>query len=238
MKGTGSNSRFGLSNGIQNGYNLSGSRPRRLTLDKMDQRILSASEWGDSVKSVLTNKLVSYLFELDEEQLSRPGVVAMLEEELRPFLALKAKVQSERPEEIVLGSAHEKLLELMKRSFMVTQQALLNRAQEEEGEKALGNKPGEQPPPGAASGGKRLLGWHVTRMNDIGEQLLMALAELAEKHKDIYDQLDLPIGIMAESSSESAGDANDNVEEGSTPPRTVLRRGQSRNSKAAPSGPH
>jgi hypothetical protein len=208
-------------------------------LDKMDQRILSASEWGDSVKSVLTNKLVSYLFELDEEQLSRPGVVAMLEEELRPFLALKAKVQSERPEEIVLGSAHEKLLELMKRSFMVTQQALLNRAQAEEEEKASGNKPAEQLPPGATSGGRRLLGWHVTRMNDIGEEFLMALAELAEKHKDIYDRLDLPIGIMADSpSSESAGDTNDNIEESGTPPRTGRRRSQSRNSKGSPSGPH
>lgn len=206
-------------------------------MNKMDQRILSASEWGDSVKSVLTNKLVSYLFELDKEELSRPGVVAILEEELRPFLALKAKVQSERPEETVLGSAHEKLLELMKRSFMVTQQALLNRAQDEEEEKAPGNKPGEQLPPGADSGGKRLLGWHVTRMNDIGEQFLMALAELAEKHKDIYDQLDLPIGIMAESSSESASGANDNVEEGSTPPKMGLRRGESGNSEGSPSGP-
>jgi hypothetical protein len=238
MKRTGFDSRFGLSNGIQNGYNLSGSRPRRLRLDKMDQRILSASEWGDSVKSVLTNKLVRYLFELGEEELSTPGVVAILEEELRPFLALKAKVQSERPEETVLGSAHEKLLELMKRSFMVTQQALLNRAQDEEEEKVSGNKPGEQLPPGADSGGKRLLGWHVSRMNDIGEQFLMALADLAEKHKDIYDQLDLPIGIMAESSSESADDANDNVEKGSKPPKTGVRRGESRNSKGFPSGPH
>jgi hypothetical protein len=207
-------------------------------LNTEGERILSTREWGESVKSVLTNTLVSSLFDLDEEALGRPGVVAILEEELRPFLALKAKVQSEQPEETVLESAHEKLLELMKRSFMVAQQALLNRSQAEEEEKVLGNQPPYQSPPDTDSGRKRLLGWYVTRMNDIGEQFTLVLAEVAEKHKDIYDQLDLPVGIMAESSLESAGDTNESAEEGTALLGRTRRRNQLRNGKDSLGGEH
>lgn len=167
-------------------------------LDTAEQRPVSTQEWGESVKSVLTNKLVSYLFELDEESLARPRVVAMLEEELRPFLTLKAEVQSQKPREPLLESAHDKMLELMQRLFMVAQQALLNRPQADGEDKSQAGQSPDQPSADAQSGGKRLLTWHMVRMNDIGEQFMAALAELADKQKDVYDQLDLPAGIIAE----------------------------------------
>ena len=201
------------------------------------ERILSTREWGESVKSVLTNKLVSSLFELDGEALGMPGVVAMLEEELRPFLALKAKVQSEQPEEEALRSTHEKLLELMKRSFMVTQQALLNRLQSEEEERLPGNQPPDQSPPDTDSGGKRLLEWYVTRMDDIGEQFLLALAEVAEKHKDIYDQLDLPVGATPGSSG-PAGHTNKSSEKVKASRKRTRVRDQLRHVRDSSGGTH
>lgn len=192
-------------------------------MDAADQRPVSTQEWGESVKSVLTNKLVSYLFELDEEALGRPSVVTILEEELRSFLALKAEVQSQRPQESALQLAHDRLLELMQRSFIVAQQALLNRRQVEE-DKSLDSRSLVQPSPDARSGGKRLLTWHVTRMNDIGEQFMSALAEVSEKRRDVYDQLDLPVGIIAEPLAESAGGANAGTEGAKTPGRMTRRR--------------
>jgi len=150
------------------------------------------------VKAVLTNKLVSYLFEFDEEALARSRVVDMLEEELRAFLALKAEVQSQKPREPVLESAHEKLLELMQRLFMVAQQALLNRPQADAEDRSQAGQSPDQSPPGAPSGGRQLISWYMRRMNDIGEQFMAALAELADQNRDIYDQLDLPAGIVAE----------------------------------------
>lgn len=167
-------------------------------MDTAEQRPVSTQEWGESVKSVLTSKLVSYLFELDEESLARPRVVAMLEEEFRPFLTLKAEVQSQRPREAVLELAHDKLLELMQRSFMVAQQALLNRPQADGEDKFQNGQSPHQPPEDVQSGGKRLLSWHIARMNDIGEQFMAALAELGDKHRDVYDQLDLPAGTIGE----------------------------------------
>jgi len=150
------------------------------------------------VKSVLTNKLVSYLFEFDEEALARSRVVDMLEEELRSFLALKSEVQSQKPREPVLESAHEKLLELMQRLFMVAQQALLNRPQADGEDKSPSGQLPDQAAADVQSGGKRLLSWYIGRMNDIGEQFMAALAELADQHRDVFDQLDLPAGIVAE----------------------------------------
>jgi len=167
-------------------------------LDTAEQRPVSTQEWGESVKSVLTNKLVSYLFELDEESLARPRVVAMLEEELRPFLTLKAEVQSQKPREMVLESAHDKLLELMQRLFIVAQQALLNRPQTDGEDKPPAGQLPDQPEADVLSGGKRLITWHVARMNDIGEEFMAILSEVADRHKDVYDQLGLPAGIIAE----------------------------------------
>lgn len=167
-------------------------------MDTAEQRLVSTQEWGESVKSVLTSKLVSYLFELDEESLARPRVVAMLEEEFRPFLTLKAEVQSQRPREAVLEVAHDKLLELMQRSFMVAQQAVLNRPPSDEEDRSQDIGPQDQPSPDTRSGGKQLLTWHVVRLNDIGEQFMSALAEVADRHKDVYDQLDLPAGTIGE----------------------------------------
>jgi hypothetical protein len=163
-----------------------------------EQRSVSTQEWGELVKSVLTSKLVSYLFEFDEEAMARSGVVAMVEEELRIFLPLKAEVQSQKPREPALESAHEKLLELMQRLFMVAQQALLNRPQADGDDRPQAGQSPDQWPPGTPPGGNRLISWHVRRMNDIGEQFMAALAELAEKRRGVYDELGLPAGIIAE----------------------------------------
>ena len=183
-------------------------------MDAADPRSVSTQEWGELVKSVLTNKLVSYLFELDEEALSRPSVVAILEEELRPFLALKAEVQLQHPREAALELAHDKLLELMQRSFIVAQQAALNRPRADEEDKS----------PDSQSGGRRLLAWHVVRMNDIGEQFMLALGDVAEKHRDIYDQLGLPAGILAEPLPEPGGGEQVAPGEGGMPGRMARRR--------------
>lgn len=189
-----------------------------------DQRLVSTGEWGELVKSVLTNKLVSYLFELDEEALSRPSVVAILEEELRPFLELKAEVQSQRPRESALELAHDKLLELMQRSFMVAQQALLNRPRVDEGDKSSGSRSPDEPCVDTRPGGKRLLTWHVARMNDIGTQFMSALAEVSEKRRNVYDQLDLPAGIIAKPTPESVGGTSGGTGGGKTPGRMARRR--------------
>ncbi len=192
-------------------------------MDTAEQRSVSTQEWGELVKSVLTSKLVSYLFEFDEEALARPRVVAMLEEELRPFLALKAEVQSQKPREPVLESAHDKMLELMQRLFMVAQQALLNRPQADGEDKSQTSQSPDQPSADAQSGGKRLLTWHMVRMNDIGEQFMAALAELADKHKDVYDQLGLPAGIIGEPPPVSAAGTTGRANEGRTLGRTIRR---------------
>jgi hypothetical protein len=56
----------------------------------------------------------------------------------------------------------------------------------------------DQPSPDTQSGGRQLLTWHVVRLNDIGEQFMSALAEVADRHKDVYDQLGLPAGTIGE----------------------------------------
>ena len=155
---------------------------------------MSPQEWGELVTSVLSNKLVRTLLEVDADVLSRADIVAILEGELRDFLALKARANSKQPEATVLRQAHLKLTELIQRSFMVTQLVLLDRPTvENKKEQDSKNEPLIQMQGEPIT--KYLLKWHATRMNDIGLQFVSALVEVAQDHGDVYKQLDLPVGI-------------------------------------------
>jgi hypothetical protein len=159
-----------------------------------DRGGMSPQEWGELVTSVLSNKLVRTLLEVDADVLSRADIVAILEGELRDFLALKAKANSKQPEAIVLRQAHLKLTELIQRSFMVTQLVLLDRPTVEgKKEQDSKNEPLIQMQGEPIT--KYLLKWHATRMNDIGLQFVSALVEVAQEQGDVYKQLDLPAEI-------------------------------------------
>ena len=159
-----------------------------------DKGGMSPQEWGELVISILSNKLVRTLLEVDADVLSRADIVAILEEELRDFLVLKAKANSKQPEAIVLRQAHLRLTELIQRSFMVTQLVLLDRPtveskKEQDSKNESLIKMQDEPIT------KYLLKWHATRMNDIGLQFVAALVEVAQDHGDVYKQLGLPVEI-------------------------------------------
>ncbi len=151
--------------------------------------------WGVPLIKLFDHKLVKLLNEADAATLACEESALILYEELRSFMALKSDLKAGDPPES-LRPVNEALLHFSSRLFKTANQVLLNHGQKNGGGMPRGQAGSEQRP--MAPTREFLLQWHLVRMKNARQRVVMELAEVSEKNEGLYRSLAVPEALGAE----------------------------------------
>lgn len=158
----------------------------------------SAEDWGAIVADLFNNPLTALLSEASANSMSKSDSVDLLYRELKTFMSLKSKLETEQPSDESLRQANSALVHFANRLFTTTHQALLNSIEAEDEEKRLKGEPLKRLRAQTEPTRELLLEWQTLRLNEARTQFFVSLAELRAKDSDMLQRVNLPQPLSEE----------------------------------------
>lgn len=158
----------------------------------------SPEEWGAIVADLFNNSLTSFLSSATVSSLGKTEVVNILYREMRPFMSLKTKLETDQPAHELLRQPNSALLHFANRLFTTTHQALLNSIEAEDEEKRLKGEPLKRLRTQTEPTRELLLEWQMLRLKEARTQFFVALADLSNLDRGVLESANLPDHLKAE----------------------------------------
>jgi len=150
------------------------------------------------VADLFNNPLTTLLCTASVNSMSKADAVDTLYRELRSFMSLKRKLETEQPADEPLRQPNSALVHFANRLFTTTHQALLNSIEAEDEEKRLKGEPLKRLRAQTEPTRELLLEWQTLRLREARTQFFVALAELYSKDSDVLESINLPEPITEE----------------------------------------
>jgi hypothetical protein len=154
--------------------------------------------WGTLLTKLFEHELAILLSEADVATLGKPSAALMFYDHLRSFMALKSGIKSTELQSDALRPAHEALLNFTARLFMAAHQALLNDGQKDEPAKPVRGWRAKRQHKAVVPTKEFLLEWQLVRLKAARDRLIMELADVSERNKELFESLGLPDAVSAE----------------------------------------